>query len=73
MDIQSAQKAYRIGKEARDINACIGAAQALYHWATHKDRTYVGKEHFPDFQRLDDVARDARDERDILTKKNGNN
>jgi integrase len=49
------------------INACIGAAQALYHWATHKDRAYVGKEHFPDFQRLDDVARDARDERDILT------
>ena len=55
-------------RSVETINACIGAAQALYHWATHKDRTYVGKENFPDFKRLDDVARDARDERDILTK-----
>ena len=50
------------------INACIGAAQALYHWATHNDRAYVGKENFPDFKRMDDVARDARDGRDILTE-----
>ena len=63
------KKAYQDRERSVEtINACIGAAQALYHWATHKDRTYVGKEHFPDFQRLDDVARDARDERDILTE-----
>jgi integrase len=63
------KKAYR-GRERsiETINACIGAAQALYHWATLKDRAYVEKGHFPDFKRLDDVARDARDERDILTK-----
>ena len=61
-------KAYQDRESVETINACIGTAQALYHWATHKDRTYVGKEHFPDFQRLDDVARDARDERDILTE-----